>query len=132
MTTERSKGSVLPRAFADVLSDLADLVLKEVRLAKGELSAKLSNKLRAGIWMSTAAGLALVAVILLAQALVLWIAAAFGTPNRSVLLNRRSRRRGRGTLAYYQGREDAREELTLTRTMHQIEQDITTTKEQLR
>ena len=78
MTTERSRGSVLPRAFADVLSDLADLVLKEVRLAKAELSAKLSNKLRAGIWMSTAAGLALVAVILLAQALVLWIAAAFG------------------------------------------------------
>ena len=35
MTTERSGGSVLPRAFADVLSDLADLVLKEVRLAKG-------------------------------------------------------------------------------------------------
>jgi len=78
MTSERSRGSVLPRAFADVISDFADLVLKEVRLAKAELSAKLSNKLRAGMWMSTAAGLALIAVILLAQALVLWIAAAFG------------------------------------------------------
>ena len=132
MTTERSRGSVLPRAFADVLSDLADLVLKEVRLAKAELNAKLSNKLRAGIWISTAVGLALVAVILLAQALVLWMAAAFGISIHLSCLIVAVGFAAAASLAYYQGREDAREELTLTRTMHQIEQDITTTKEQLR
>ena len=132
MTSERSRGSVLPRAFADVISDFADLVLKEVRLAKAELSAKLSNKLRAGIWMSTAAGLALVAVILLAQALVLWIAAAFGISIHLSCLIVAVGVAAAASLAYYQGREDAREELTLTRTMHQLERDITTTKEQLR
>ena len=96
MTTERSGGSLLPRAFAEVLSDLADLVRKEVRLAKAELSAKLSNKLRAGIWMSTAAGLALVAVILFAQALILWIAAAFGISIHLSCLIVAVRLRGRG------------------------------------
>ena len=75
MATERD--SALPRALSDVLSDFADLFQKELRLARAELSSKLSIKLRAGIWLATAAGLALVVVILLAQALVLWIAATF-------------------------------------------------------
>lgn len=132
MTTQQSRGSILPRAFADVVSDLADLVLKEVRLAKAELTAKLSNKLRAGIWMSTAAGLALVGVILLAQALVLWIAVAFGISIHLSCLILAVGFAAAAFLAYYQGREDAREELMLTRTMHQIERDINTAKEQLR
>ena len=132
MTTEQSRGSILPRAFADVVSDLADLVLKEVRLAKAELTAKLSSKLRAGIWMSTAAGLALVAVILFAQALVVWITAAFGISIHLSCLILAAGFAAAAFLAYYQGREDAREELMLTRTMHQIERDIATTKEQLR
>jgi Putative Actinobacterial Holin-X, holin superfamily III len=130
MTTERVSG--LPRAAADVLSDFADLVVKETRLAKAELSAKLSTKLRAGIWMSTAAGLGLVAVILLAQALVFWIAAAFTLPVHLSCLIVAVGFAAIAALAFYQGREDAREDLTLTRTMHQIEQDINTTKEKLR
>ena len=48
MTSERSKGSVLPRAFADVISDFADLVLKEVRLAKAELSASCQTNCEPG------------------------------------------------------------------------------------
>ena len=82
--------------------------------------------------MSTAAGLALVAVILLAQALILWIAAAFGISIHLSCLIIAIGFAAAASLAYYRGREDAREELTLTRTMHQIERDITTTKEQLR
>jgi hypothetical protein len=82
--------------------------------------------------MSTAAGLALIAVILMAQALVLWIAAAFGISIHLSCLFVAAGLAAAASLAYYQGREDAREELTLTRTMHQLERDITTTKEQLR
>ena len=129
MTTARD--SVLPQAFSDVLSDLADLVQKELRLARAELSSKLSIKLRAGFWMATAAGLALVVVVLLAQALVLWIAAAFAIAlHLSCLIVALCLAIG-AALAYYQGRDDAQEELTPSRTIHQIQRDIMTTKEQL-
>jgi hypothetical protein len=132
MTIERARVSGVPRAAADVLSDLADLVLKEARLARAELSAKLSNKLRAGVWISTAAGLGLVAVILFAQALVFWIEAAFAVPIHLSCLIVAVGFAAIAALAFYQGRQDAQEDLTLTRTMQQIEQDINTTKEQLR
>ena len=130
MITERD--SVLPQAFSHVLLDLADLVQKELRLARAELSSKLSIKLRAGIWMATAAGLALVVVILLAQALVLWIAAAFAIAMHMSCLIVALCVAAAAAMAYYQGRDDAKEELTPSRTIHQIERDIMMTKEQLR
>ena len=48
---EHLKHSVLPRVLADVVGDIADLVQKEMRLARTELSEKLASKLRAGLWM---------------------------------------------------------------------------------
>ena len=51
------KNSALPRALSEVVSDLADLFQKEIRLARAELSEKLSLKIRAGVWISVAAGL---------------------------------------------------------------------------
>jgi len=130
MATERD--SVLPRALSNVLSDLANLIQTELRLARAELSSKLSIKLRAGIWMATAAGLSLVAVLLLAQALVLWIAATFAIPlHLSCLIVGLCVSAAAG-MAYYQGWDDAEEELTPSRTLHQIEQDVTNIKEQLR
>ena len=43
--------SSLPNAISNVISDLADLLQKEVRLARAELSEKLSITFRAGIWI---------------------------------------------------------------------------------
>ena len=51
MTTERLRASALPRALSDIVVDVADLVQKEMRLARAEIGDKLSNKLRAGAWM---------------------------------------------------------------------------------
>jgi putative superfamily III holin-X len=130
MATERE--SALPRAFSDVLSDVADLFQKELRLARAELSSKLSIKLRAGIWLATAAGLALVVVILLAQALVLWIAATFAITVHSSCLIVAVSLAAVAALAYYRGRRDAQETISPSRTLHQIERDIIATKEQLR
>lgn len=130
MATERE--SALPRAFSDVLSDVADLFQKELRLARAELSSKLSIKLRAGIWLATAAGLALVVVILLAQALVLWIAATFAITVHSSCLIVAVSLAAVAALAYYRGRSDAQETISPSRTLHQIERDIIATKEQLR
>jgi hypothetical protein len=131
MGADRSKGAALPRAVTDVLMDLADLVQKELRLARAELSAKLTTKLRAGIWVSIAAGCALVAVVFAAEGVVIWIT-NFGIALHLSCLIVAGVMAAAAWLAYYQGRADAQEELTPTRTIHQIKQDITTTKEQLR
>ena len=64
------QSSTLPGAFSTVISDLADLMQKEVRLARAELGEKLSITLRAGIWMSAAGVLAIVALLLVVQARV--------------------------------------------------------------
>ncbi len=132
MTVERSRGSIVPDAFSDVLSDFADLFQKEIRLAKAELSAKLSRKLRAGIWMSVAAVLAIVTIIILAEALVLWLAAAFGVSLPLSCLIVAAALAAIAFIAYYLGRQDAEQELTPTRTINQVQRDIATTKEQLR
>ena len=61
--------SSLPNSFSKVITDLADLMQKEMRLAQAELSEKLSISIRAGVWMSVAAVLAIVGVFLLVQAI---------------------------------------------------------------
>ena len=50
---ERLKDTLLVGTLRNVVEDVADFLQKEVRLAKAELSEKLSIKLRAGLRMST-------------------------------------------------------------------------------
>jgi hypothetical protein len=69
--------SSLPNAISNVISDLADLLQKEVRLARAELSEKLSITFRAGIWISAAAILSIVALLLACSSL------CFGTFRRN-------------------------------------------------
>ena len=128
---ERLKNSALPRAFSDVVADIADLFQKELRLARVELSAKLSTKFRAGVWMAIAAALSIVALVLVVQALVFglatgldialhWscviVAALFGVLAAAV---------------YGKAQADNREDLTPNRTIHQVKRDIKEVKEQL-
>ena len=60
MALERIKDAALPQAVSDVVADLADLFQKEIRLARAELSAKITTKLHAGLWMSVAGILGLI------------------------------------------------------------------------
>ena len=57
--------SSLPTTFSKVITDLADLMQKEIRLARAELSEKLSISIRAGVWISVASMLAVVALFCL-------------------------------------------------------------------
>ena len=75
---EQLKYTSLPEAFSKVMTDLADLIQKEMRLARAELSAKLSIGIRAGAWMFVAAFFAIIAALLVVQACVLGLAAATG------------------------------------------------------
>ena len=124
------KNQALPRALSDVVADLADLFQKELRLAKAELSEKLSIKAWAGVWMAAAAFFALVAVTLVVQAAVFAVA-TFGFAMHWSCLIVATVLAAVGAAAFAKGRADAAEDLTPNRTIHQVKQDIAIAKEQL-
>lgn len=127
---DRLKNSTLPGAVSDVVADLADLVQKEVRLARVELSDKISAKLHAGIWMAVAGGIGAIAGLLVVEALVFGISNATGLALHWSCLIVAGALAVIGAAAFAKGQADAREELTPTRTMHQIKADVATVKEQ--
>jgi hypothetical protein len=130
MAYERLKNATLPRAVPEVVAALADLVQKEVRLAKAELSAKLGRKLQAGIWMSAAGILGLIGGVFLMQGLAFAIASYGIAMHWACLIVAGILVIGSG-LAFLKGHANAQEELTPVRTIHQIKRDISIVKEQL-
>jgi len=130
MASERLRQRSLPEALSDTLSDLADLFRKELQLARAELSSNVSTKLRGGIWLGIAGLFAVLAVALILGALVAWITTFHVSLHVSFLIVAA----GVGivaVLAYFAGRSEAQAELTPSRTIRQVKQDIETTKEQL-
>jgi uncharacterized membrane protein YqjE len=127
---EHLKHSVLPRVLADVVGDIADLVQKEMRLARTELSEKLASKLRAGLWLGMAGGLGLVAFLLVIEGIVFGIATLGIALHWSCLIVAAVLAAAAAGF-YAKGAAQAREELTPTRTIRQVKQDIATAKEQL-
>lgn len=130
MAREQLRQPRLGEAVSEVLGDFADLFQKELRLARAELSSNLSAKVRGSIWLGLAGLLGLLAISLLLGALVAWITtlgatlhAAFLIVGAAVALL--------AVIAYFTGRTDAEADLTPTRTIEQVKQDIETTKEQL-
>jgi len=130
MALERIKDAALPHIISDVATDLVDLFQKEMRLARAEVSDKITTKLQAGIWMSAAGVLGLFAGALVVQAVVLAIASYGIALHWSCLIVAGVLAAFAGML-FSKGRSDAKEELAPTRTIHQVKQDIATAKEQL-
>ena len=130
MPTERLEGSTLPHALSSAVADFADLVQKELRLARAEIAEKLANKVRAGFWMIASALLAFVAVLLLTAGLVIWISTlGISLPASCVIVAIAAA--AISGIAYYTGRTDAREGFAPERTIHQLNRDIQETKERL-
>jgi hypothetical protein len=125
------KNSVLPRALSDVVADVADLFQKELRLARAEISTKLPTKLRAGVWMAIAAALAIVALVLLVQALVLGLAAGLDIALHWSCLIVAAMFGILAAAVYGKAQADIREDLTPSRAIHQVKRDIQEVKEQL-
>ena len=130
MTHEQLRSSTVARTLGDVVGDFTDLLQKEVRLARAELSANLSVKLQGGIWMGVAAAWAGITLLLLAQAFVFAIA-TYGVPLHWSCLIVASATAIIAAVIFFIGRADARLALTPRRTLHQIQQDIVLSKEQL-
>ena len=130
MAYERLKNTTLPHVLSEIVADVAALFQNELRLAKAEISEKITTRLTAGIWTSAAAVLALMAVFILLQALIFAIASAGIAMHWSCLIVAA----GLAVIAaaaFFKGRADAQEDLTPDRTVRQIKLDISTAKEQL-
>jgi hypothetical protein len=122
--------STLPGAFSTVISDLADLMQKEVRLARAELAEKLSVTIRAGVWISAAGVLAVLALLLVVQAGVLGLSAATGLALHWSSLIVAAVLAIVAAIAFAKGKADAPTQLAPGRAMTQIKQDIEVAKEQ--
>jgi hypothetical protein len=122
--------SSLPNAFSKVITDLADLMQKEMRLAQAELSEKLSISIRAGVWMSAAAVLAITSVFLIVQASVLGLSAATGVALHWSCLIVAAVLAAAAGAGFSKGRADVPEQLTPDRAINQVKQDIAVAKEQ--
>jgi uncharacterized membrane protein YqjE len=130
MARERLRQPSLPEVLSEVLGDFADLFRKELRLARAELSSNISAKMRGGIWLGLAGLFALLAVALVLGALVAWIT-TFEVSLHAAFLIVAGGTALLAVFAYFAGRSEIQVELAPTRTIHQVKQDIETTKEQL-
>ena len=120
----------LVQALTDLFADLADLLQKELQLAKTEVTEKIASRLRAGVWMVVAGALGMVAFLLLVEAAVFAIA-SFGIALHWSCLIVAGVLVVAAAAAFFYGRSAAQDELLPTRTARQISQDIRTAKEQL-
>jgi hypothetical protein len=130
MALERIKDAALPSAVSDVVADLAELFQKELRLARAEISNKIATKLQAGVWMSAAGVLGLIALVFALQAAAFWIA-SYGISMHWSCLIVAGAIAAIAVIAFLKGRADAQEELAPNRTIKQVKRDISTVKEQL-
>jgi hypothetical protein len=122
--------SSLPNAFSRVITDLADLMQKEMRLARAELSEKLSITIRAGVWMSVAAVLAILAAVLVVQACVLGFSAATGIALHWSSLIVAAVLAAAAGAVFAKGKADVPEQFAPDRAINQVKQDIAVAKEQ--
>jgi fatty acid desaturase len=122
--------SSMPNAFSKVITDLADLMQKEMRLVQAELSEKLSASIRAGVWMSVVAVLAIVGGVLIVQAIVLGLSAATGIALHWSCLILAAVLAGAAGAAFAKGKADVPHQLTPDRAINQVKQDIAVAKEQ--
>jgi hypothetical protein len=124
------KNSALPRALSEVIADVADLIQKEMRLARTELSEKLSLKIQGGIWMGAAALLGIIAVLVMIEAAVFGLVAATGLALHWSCLIVAGVLAIVAAAAFAKGRADSQEELVPERSLHQVKEDIAAVKEQ--
>jgi len=120
----------LPNAFSNVIADVADLMQKEVRLARAELSEKLSISIRAGVWMSVAAVLAIVGGLLTVQAIVLGLSATTGIALHWSCLVVAAALTAAAGAAFAKGKADVPGQLAPDRAINQVKQDMAVAKEQ--
>jgi hypothetical protein len=128
MAHEALRNSVLSRTLVDLLSNVSDLLAKEIRLARAEVTDKLQRTVRASVWTAVAALFGLLAFFFLLEAAVFalisfGLAAYWACAIVALLLA------GCGAAAFAVGRSAAPQDISPSRSIRQINADIRTAKE---
>jgi hypothetical protein len=121
----------IAQLLADVFGQFTQLFQSEIRLAKAEISDTIAQAGNAGVMIGAGAVALLVALFLLLQSLVLWLAVA-GLPERwgYLLVGVLIAAAGVAVLLVGIGRAKA-VTLVPNRTIDQVSADIATVKEQI-
>jgi Putative Actinobacterial Holin-X, holin superfamily III len=130
MAHDALRNTPVTRAFSDVLTDLSDLISKELRLAKAEMADKIATKLQGSVWVAIAGLFGLVVLLLLVEAAVFAVA-SFGFALHWACLLVAGALALIAVGAFLYGRLAAGADITPSRTINQITNDINTVKEQL-
>jgi hypothetical protein len=121
----------LPRTLADALGDFADLVSKQIQLARAEMTANISSALFASAWVIVAALLFLLAGVLLIEGAVFALASmGIALYWSCCIVAAVLAVVGAGLFIY--ARSAAQDALTLARSIRQINKNVHAAKEQLR
>jgi Putative Actinobacterial Holin-X, holin superfamily III len=119
----------MSEAFSRVVSDLADLMQKEMRLARAEIANKITLGLRAGVWMSVAGVFGITALLLVVQAFVFGLSAAAGLALHWSSLIVAAVLGVIAAASFAKGKADT-PSLAPDRAVHQVKRDIAVAKEQ--
>jgi hypothetical protein len=129
--TRDPRDASLIGAASDLLTAFSDLVRKELRLARAEISQKLSQGLRSVVWIVAAAILGLLAVALVAEAAVFAVASAGLALHWSCLIVA-AILAVLAAIAFYAGQVGISGDLSPARTVRQFNEAVKSATEQLR
>jgi hypothetical protein len=130
MAHDALKDSALAQSLSDLLADFTDLMQKEVRLARAEISEKVSAKLHAMVWMGAAGLLGLVVTLLIIEGAVFALVGWGLSPALSCLVVAAVVAL-LAVILFYQARSTLAEDFLPERTGRQLSRDIKTAREQL-
>jgi VIT1/CCC1 family predicted Fe2+/Mn2+ transporter len=124
------RNSALSRTLSEFLADLRDLIQKEIRLLRAEVSEKIGTRLQAVVWMVGAGVLALVAVLFFLIGFVFALIAWGLSPHLSCFVVAAALAILAVILLSY-GRTLLAQDVLPSRAARQLNQDVKTIKEQL-
>jgi hypothetical protein len=126
----RDDSLTLVNVLKDLFADLSDLVKKEVRLARAEMTEAVKGGLQAGLWMGVGGVLAFIAALVLLQAIIFGLA-SLGLGLGWAALIVAVALGALAAIAFFYGRSLARGSLKPDRALRQINRDVAAVREQL-
>ena len=126
----RDDSLTLVNVLKDLFADLSDLVKKEVRLARAEMTEAVKGGLQAGLWMGVGGVLAFIAALVLLQAIIFGLA-SLGLGLGWAALIVAVALGALAAITFFYGRSLARGSLKPDRALRQINRDVAAVREQL-
>lgn len=130
MSDASLKNVTLLGIAGDILSECTDLIEKELRLAKAEISENIAARLSAGLWMAASLMFGLIAFLLLIEGLI-FLAVHRGVSPYIASFAAMAVVAIIGGALYAKAKAATRADLLPTKSIRSFNRDIQTAKEQL-